>query len=152
MADNNSDAGKGRRSFLARIAMGAGLAAGYGTGALYAFRFLVPGKEKAEYRRLLVTSLADLPPGASKEFKDLTGRKIILVNSDKGLKALSTTCTHLGCQTYWEPKNTRFFCPCHEAVFDVEGKVVSGPPPRPLDTFDVEVDVNNNVYVLIKEV
>ncbi len=76
---------------------------------------------------------------------------MILVNSEKGLKALSTTCTHLGCKTYWEPENDRFYCPCHEAVFDTEGNVVSGPPPRPLDSYEVDVDEKDNVYVFVKE-
>ena len=42
--------------------------------------------------------------------------------------ALSSTCPHLGCQVHWEPQNTRFFCPCHNGVFDPTGRAVSGPP------------------------
>ncbi|HJO04219.1 MAG TPA: Rieske 2Fe-2S domain-containing protein [Acidobacteriota bacterium] len=42
--------------------------------------------------------------------------------------ALSSTCPHLGCQVHWEPYNDRYFCPCHNGVFDPEGAGVSGPP------------------------
>ncbi|MBI2958101.1 MAG: ubiquinol-cytochrome c reductase iron-sulfur subunit [Chloroflexi bacterium] len=42
-------------------------------------------------------------------------------------------CTHLGCGYSWHAESQRFLCPCHAGVFDIEGAVVSGPPPRPLD-------------------
>ncbi|MHC4822169.1 MAG: QcrA and Rieske domain-containing protein [Planctomycetota bacterium] len=42
--------------------------------------------------------------------------------------ALSSTCPHLGCQVHWEAHNDRFFCPCHNGVFDPSGKGTEGPP------------------------
>jgi nitrite reductase/ring-hydroxylating ferredoxin subunit len=48
--------------------------------------------------------------------------------SEKDYIALSSTCPHLGCQVHWEAHNDRFFCPCHNGVFDRGGKGVSGPP------------------------
>ena len=42
--------------------------------------------------------------------------------------ALSSTCPHLGCQVRWESQNNRFFCPCHNGVFDPTGKGIGGPP------------------------
>ena len=142
----------GRRGFFVRIAMFIGLIAGYGTGAVYALQFLMPRKRKTQYRRLLVTSLKQLPKNSSKVFKDLSGREIVLVNTNKGLKAISTACTHLGCKVHWESDNDRFFCPCHNAAFDVNGDVVSGPPPRPLDDYQITVDENENVFVMVKEI
>jgi len=141
----------GRRSFLTHLAMGVGVVASYGTGAAYVLQFLLPRKRKTNYRKLLVASLNKLPKGGSKIFKDLAGREIVLVNTEKGLKALSTTCPHLGCKVDWEPDNNRFFCPCHDGFFDVNGNVISGPPPRALDSFKVEVDENDNVFVMVKD-
>jgi Rieske Fe-S protein len=140
-----------RRGFFKRLAMVVGLVVSYGTGAVYALQFLLPKKQEIKYRKLLVTSLKQLPRDGSFTFKDLAGREIVLVNTDKGLKAISTNCTHLGCKVYWEPDNVRFFCPCHNGVFDVNGGVVSGPPPRALDSYQVEVDENDNVFVMVKE-
>lgn len=131
--------------------MGVGLIASYTTGAVYAIQFLLPRKKKNQYRKILMSSLEDLPQNSSKTFKDLSGREMVLVNTDKGIKALSTQCTHLGCKAYWEPENSRFYCPCHDGVFDLDGNVVSGPPPRPLDSFQIEVDENDNVFVVLKE-
>ena len=54
--------------------------------------------------------------------------------------AMSATCTHLGCQVRWDAAATRFRCPCHGGVFDVQGNVVEGPPPRPLDRIDARID------------
>ena len=43
----------------------------------------------------------------------------------------------------WRNDETDFHCPCHDGVFDVEGKVVSGPPPRPLDEYENKVEDGN---------
>ncbi len=53
---------------------------------------------------------------------------------------MSNTCTHLGCRVRWIADQNQFFCPCHNAAFDKEGLVVSGPPPRPLDRYEVKVE------------
>lgn len=54
--------------------------------------------------------------------------------------ALSATCTHLGCQVRWDAEATRFRCPCHGGVFDANGQVLEGPPPRPLDRVETRVE------------
>ena len=56
-------------------------------------------------------------------------------------------CTHLGCPYRWDPGRKQFLCPCHNAVFDVDGRIVSGPPPRPLDRYPVKV-VGRRLLVL----
>jgi menaquinol-cytochrome c reductase iron-sulfur subunit len=49
--------------------------------------------------------------------------------------AISDRCVHLGCPVRWVPASERFLCPCHGGVYDLLGRRVSGPPPRPLDRF-----------------
>lgn len=151
MPENKHENNVSRRGFFQKLLMGIGLALSYGTGALYSFQFLLPKKITPKFRKLLVSSLDALPKEGGKTFKDLQGREIILVKTEAGLRAISTTCTHLGCKSYWEPDNNRFFCPCHDGVFDINGDVVSGPPPRPLERYPVEVDENDNVFVILKE-
>ncbi|MEX0993105.1 MAG: Rieske (2Fe-2S) protein [Solirubrobacterales bacterium] len=53
--------------------------------------------------------------------------------------ALSTRCAHLGCPVRWVAPTERFVCPCHGGVYDFEGRVVGGPPVRPLDRFKTRV-------------
>jgi menaquinol-cytochrome c reductase iron-sulfur subunit len=64
----------------------------------------------------------------------------VLTEDGRNYIAMSNICTHLGCRVRWIADQDGFFCPCHNAVFDKEGQVVSGPPPRPLDRFDVKVE------------
>ncbi len=62
------------------------------------------------------------------------------------LLAHSNQCTHLSCIAHWEAEQQQFFCPCHDGVYDRIGNVVSGPPPRPLDRYQVKVE-NGQVWV-----
>ena len=54
--------------------------------------------------------------------------------------AISAGCTHLGCIVTWDEESKIFKCPCHDGRFDAEGKVVSGPPPRPLERHKTKVE------------
>ncbi len=49
-------------------------------------------------------------------------------------------CTHLGCPFSWNDKASEFDCPCHNGIFDQEGRVIGGPPPRPLDRYEYKVE------------
>jgi len=56
------------------------------------------------------------------------------------------SCTHLGCGYSWSTEKALFLCPCHAGVFDISGKVLSGPPPRPLDRIEHRID-NGTLFV-----
>jgi menaquinol-cytochrome c reductase iron-sulfur subunit len=71
----------------------------------------------------------------------------ILTENGRDFIAMSNICTHLGCRVRWIADQEEFFCPCHNGVFDKQGKVVSGPPPRPLDRYDVKIE-DDQVLVL----
>ena len=64
------------------------------------------------------------------------------------VRALQSTCTHLGCRTSYDRKSKRILCPCHGGVFDVNGNVLDGPPPAPLPTLSARVE-NGNVLVQV---
>jgi Rieske Fe-S protein len=59
---------------------------------------------------------------------------------------LSNVCTHLGCPVHWDDSARRFICPCHGGVFAVDGKVLKGPPPKPLTRLTHKVE-GNTLYV-----
>ena len=71
----------------------------------------------------------------------------VLTEDGRDFTAMSNICTHLGCRIRWIPDQDKFFCPCHNGVFDKDGNVVSGPPPRPLDRYQVKVE-NGQIMVL----
>ena len=53
--------------------------------------------------------------------------------------AFNDTCTHLGCKVDYQASNKRFFCPCHQSVFDMDGKKQNQTPPRDMDSLEVEI-------------
>lgn len=61
-------------------------------------------------------------------------------DGSRGIRAMSATCTHLGCQVQWHGEAQQFRCPCHGGVFDASGNVVSGPPPRGLESLEARLD------------
>lgn len=76
------------------------------------------------------------------------GRKpVILIRKDDGeFKAFSATCTHLDCIVQYKHDSKQIFCACHNGIYDLNGLNVSGPPPHPLDEFDVKI-IRNEVVV-----
>ena len=59
----------------------------------------------------------------------------VIRKSDQDVTVLSNKCTHLSCRVNWVAEDQFFFCPCHDAQFGIDGKVLDGPPPRPLDAY-----------------
>ncbi len=59
---------------------------------------------------------------------------------DGNWDVFSRTCSHLGCLVRWNESQESFLCPCHGAVFDKNGAVVAGPPPRPLQKLEVKIE------------
>ena len=72
-----------------------------------------------------------------------------LTSDGKEFTVLSNACTHLGCPVHWDEQSKLFICPCHGAGFSLEGQVVKGPPPRPLDRLEHKIE-NGLLYVHIK--
>lgn len=129
--------------------MATGLAASATVAASFSWQFVYPAAAKVPTVQVLATSLTKLPSGTRKVIK-LVGNEVVLVNHNGNVRALSTVCTHLGCRAAWEENRQQFVCPCHVGVFDANGMVISGPPPRPLNEFAVEVKAGN-IYVAVPQ-
>jgi Rieske Fe-S protein len=63
------------------------------------------------------------------------------------LFALTSICTHQGCDVSFVSATSGFHCPCHGARFSFDGKVTLGPANAPLDNYKVCVDSSGNVTV-----
>lgn len=61
-------------------------------------------------------------------------------HSSSEVTIFSPICPHLGCRYDWHPETQEFICPCHESVFSIDGKVLRGPAPRPLDTLPTRLE------------
>jgi Rieske Fe-S protein len=147
-----------RRNFLgtaSTVAMVGGLAAGYGTFAAMAARSLYPAGDREEAWRF-VRDLASFPAESSITWITPAGHRVVIARRGAGMeatdfRALSSTCPHLGCQVHWEPMNRRFFCPCHNGVFDPEGKGIGGPPGdagQSLPSYTLKVE-GGLLYILV---
>ena len=130
-----------RRSFLTILWVIAGGVA-LAEFIAVAVAFLRPRKSKArtENPDFIITA------GAVESFKPnsvtafVRGKFYLARLEDGGFLALSRTCTHLGCTVPWVAEEMRFACPCHGSRFDITGKVVAAPAPRPLDIYPLRIE------------
>ncbi|HSM76631.1 MAG TPA: Rieske (2Fe-2S) protein [Bryobacteraceae bacterium] len=137
-----------RRFELTSIyALGAAIAAALG---IPAFSYLlVPPKSKGSAEWVDAVDLSKLTVGTPEEVvfrRDrVDGWKVtsekttawVIKQSDGQAVALAPQCTHLGCAYHWDDRDGNFICPCHNSRFSKDGKVLSGPAPRPLDRYAV---------------
>ena len=110
-------------------------------------RYLVP-PEVAESTAGSVTLAIkpdDVKPNSGQIFK-FGNKPAILIRTAAGeLRAFTAVCTHLNCTVQYRPDLSQIWCACHNGHFDLNGKNVEGPPPRPLDTFVVNARGNQIV-------
>jgi menaquinol-cytochrome c reductase iron-sulfur subunit len=64
----------------------------------------------------------------------------VVKHADNSVVAFGPQCTHLGCAYHWDDGKNEFVCPCHNSLFSIDGKVLGGPAPRPLDRYQTKVD------------
>ncbi len=139
MAEETLDLAPSRRAvnwFLA-TSLGAFLVA-----VLYPVsRYLVPPQvgESTAGTVTLPIKPADVKANSGQIFK-FGSRPGILVRTAAGeLRAFSAVCTHLNCTVQYRPDLGHIWCACHNGHFDLNGRNIAGPPPRPLDAFVVNV-------------
>jgi cytochrome b6-f complex iron-sulfur subunit len=129
----------GRRDFLANAVLGVAAALGVGMLGERFLAFLYPVVPAAQVIEFDVAAREAIPKGGGTIASTPFGHVALL---DKGgeIRAFSAVCTHLGCIVKYDPGPGRaWFCPCHKGTYDDAGKVVSGPPPRPLDSLPTAV-------------
>jgi Rieske Fe-S protein len=128
-----------RRTFLDAL-----LAVGFvSTAVAIAYpvmRYLVPpaGGEPATQSASAGTAGA-LKPNAAAIFKFGSKPGIVVRTSDGEVRAFSAVCTHLDCTVQFKADTSQLWCACHNGTYDLGGNVVSGPPPRGLEQYIVNV-------------
>ncbi|MEO8026486.1 MAG: ubiquinol-cytochrome c reductase iron-sulfur subunit [Bryobacteraceae bacterium] len=139
-----------RRFYLAAI-YGLNAVIGAAMAIPAALYLLVPPKTKKGTAWVEATDLGQLQPNAPQEVvfrrNRVDGWKVVsekttawvVKKSDTEAFALAPGCTHLGCAYHWEAAKNSFVCPCHTSLFSIDGKVLEGPAPRPLDRFETKL-------------
>ena len=123
---------------------------------------ILASRKKAEAQWTELGNTADFKPGAptlirwNEEAKDgwvstLLYRAVWVYNDNGNYKVWNPKCTHLGCLTYYNDQTNTIDSPCHAGIFGLpDGRVVSGPPPRPLDLLQSKVQ-DNKVYCIYQD-
>jgi Rieske Fe-S protein len=79
--------------------------------------------------------------GRQDGFTEVVDRTVIyLVRSRGQVRALHSTCTHLGCRTTYDRQSRTIKCPCHGGVYDIQGQVIAGPPPAALPELTTRIE------------
>ena len=129
----------GRRGFI-EVLVGGGLLTLLGSMLYSVGRYVIPPKTAdAGLASVVAGKVKDFPPNTGKVFRFGT-RPAILVRAQAGdFRAFSAVCTHLNCTVQYRPDLEHIWCACHNGHFDLFGRNIAGPPPRPLDPFEVVV-------------
>jgi len=129
--------GVNRRQFLG-VVWAASLVGLFGQAGASLFQFFKPRIEPGAFGdKVVAGQLDEFEPGTVSHIPK--GRFYIARLEDGGLIALWQRCTHLGCTIPWRENEGRFLCPCHSSIFNPVGEVISGPAPRPMDLFPIEL-------------
>ncbi len=110
-------------------------------------RYLIPpSRPETTARSVLAAKTGELAPNTAKIFKFGNSPAILVNGADGQLRAFTAVCTHLNCTVRYESDTGTLYCPCHNGRFDLAGNVISGPPPKPLEAYDVAVS-GGDIYV-----
>ena len=128
------------RRRIVEFILGGGLLASFASFIYPVLRYLVPpAVAELGGDEIVAAKLTELKPNSAKIFRFGNRPGLLIMNSDGTYRALSATCTHLGCTVQYRNDLRQVWCACHNGIYDLNGRNVSGPPPRPLDVFDVHL-------------
>lgn len=129
----------GRRRFIQTLLGGGVLATA--VAFLYpVLRYLVPPPATdMGANDVVAAKVGDLKPNSAKIFR-FGSRPGLLIETAQGeYRAMSATCTHLSCTVQYRNDVKQVWCACHNGMYDLAGRNISGPPPRPLEAYEVHV-------------
>lgn len=137
MAKKTSDLS--RRSFI-DFFLGGGVLAMLGSVFFPVLKYVMPPDiPQAVQNDVVAGKVGELAPNAGKIFR-FGNKPGILVRTPEGeYRAFSAVCTHLQCTVQYREDFKHIWCACHNAHFDLTGRNIAGPPPRPLEEYRVEI-------------
>ncbi len=140
MEDNASPSLRTPRRRVVEVLLGGGLFASVVSFVYPVLRYLIPppvadlgGDE------VVASKVGDLKPNGSKVFRFGTRPALLLMTAEGEYRAVSAVCTHLSCTVQYRNDLHEIWCACHNGLYDLNGRNISGPPPRPLEAYQVHV-------------
>ena len=120
--------------------LGSGVAASLASFFYPVVRFLNPPQiTEAAVNEVSAGKVEDLKPNSGKIVKFGNKPALLVRTSATEWKAFSAVCTHLNCTVQYQDATHQIWCACHNGTYDLSGRVVSGPPPKPLTEYAVRV-------------
>ena len=142
-----SPASPARRRFLDSF-LGTSVIALFASILYPVFRFISPPRiPEASSNRVLAGKVSELNQAGWKIFPFGQDAGILVESAPGQYRACSATCTHLECTVQYDKSSKRIWCACHNGFYDLEGRNVAGPPPRPLTPYTVQV-VGDDIFVV----
>jgi cytochrome b6-f complex iron-sulfur subunit len=130
-----------RRDFLGLAAFGSAILASIGALA-GGLRFVKADLYSEESKKFKIGRVENFPVGITRKIDE---KNVFIFSDDDGLYAISAVCTHLGCIVSLAEYG--FQCPCHGSQYTQDGNVIGGPAPRPLEWFEIDQEVDGNLFV-----
>ena len=105
-----------------------------------AIKFMNPPEvPEASVNEVSGGKIQDLKVNAGKIVKFGSRPALLIRTGESEFRAFSAICTHLNCTVQYQDDRRQIWCACHNGTYDLNGKVVSGPPPAPLEEYAVRV-------------
>lgn len=134
-----ADAGKPTRRWV-NVLLGGGVVASIASFIYPAIRYIIPPSvAESTSRSVVAAKVGELKNNSGKIFKFGSKPALLIRNPEGEYRAFSAVCTHLNCTVQYREDLRQIWCACHNGLYDQSGRNVSGPPPRPLDTYEVHV-------------
>ena len=140
------DSNQNRRSFLKYLLSTS--VVGFLASVLYPIvSYLNPPKQnEVEVSSVLAGKISDFEKDSGKIIR-FGNKPVLVIRTEKDeFKAMSAVCTHLDCTVQYKKEMGLIWCACHNGKYDLNGKNVPGPPPRPLDMYQVNKQ-DDNIFV-----
>ena len=135
-----------RRKILTWI-LGGGLVAWLGSIFFPVLRYLQPPEvPEAVVNSVKAATVDDMAESSGKIFKFGSKPGILIKTPTGELRAFTAICTHLDCTVQYRDDLEHIWCACHNGHYDLTGRNISGPPPRPLEEYEVNIR-DNDIYV-----
>ncbi|HZO99148.1 MAG TPA: Rieske (2Fe-2S) protein [Terriglobia bacterium] len=134
-----AETGKASRRWI-NVLLGGGVLASIASFIYPAIRYIIPPPvAESTSRSVVAAKVGELKNNSGRIFKFGSKPALLIRTSDGEYRAFSAVCTHLNCTVQYREDLREIWCACHNGLYDLSGRNVSGPPPRPLEAYEVHV-------------
>ncbi|MFZ3213270.1 MAG: Rieske 2Fe-2S domain-containing protein [Terriglobales bacterium] len=129
------------RRRIMQVLLGGGLLASAVAFLYPVLRYLVPpAATDLGGDSVVAAKVGELKANSGKIFRFGSRPGLLVRTADGEYRAMSAVCTHLNCTVQYRSELREVWCACHNGFYDLNGRNVAGPPPRPLESYAVHIN------------